>query len=128
VISPRRRNPVIAERQVPHASEDEDRAMRTWTSLMIAAPVALGLLAAPAAHADWRHHGWEGHDRGGWRGYEHRDRGNGDAVAGALIGLGVGALIGGIIASSQPQYYAPPPVAYAPPPPYAPGYAVPLGY
>jgi hypothetical protein len=64
--------------------------MRTWTSLLIAAPVALGLLAAPAAHADW----------------------------------------GGIIASSQPQYYAPPPVAYAPPPPYypAPGYAYPMGY
>jgi hypothetical protein len=102
--------------------------MRTWTSLLIAAPVALGLLATPAAHADWRHHG--GGRDGDWHGYEHRGRGNGDAVAGALIGLGVGAVIGGIIASSQPQYYAPPPVAYAPPPPYypAPGYAYPTGY
>jgi hypothetical protein len=105
--------------------------MRIWTSLLIATPVALGLLAAPAAHADWRHRGggWDG----GRHGYEHREHGNGDAVAGALIGLGVGAVIGGIIASSQPQYYAPPPVAYAPPPPPyapygAPAYAVPMGY
>jgi hypothetical protein len=105
--------------------------MRIWSSLLIATPVALGLLAAPAAHADWRHHG------GGWGGYQrHQDRGHGDAVAGALIGLGVGALIGGIIASQQPQpYYAPPPVAYASPPPYyaapaysVPPYPVPLGY
>ena len=94
--------------------------MRTWTSLLIAAPVALGLLAAPAAHADWRHHGggWDN----GWHGHEHH--GNGDAVAGALLGLGVGAVIGGVIASSRPScftrlppVYAPPPVAYAPPPP-----------
>ena len=57
--------------------------MRTWTSLLIAAPVALGLLAAPAAHADWRHNGgWDN----GWHGHEHH--GNGDAVAGALLGLG----------------------------------------
>ena len=104
--------------------------MRTWTSLLIAAPVALGLLAAPAAHADWRHNGgWDN----GWHGHEHH--GNGDAVAGALLGLGVGAVIGGVIAS-QPYYYAPPPVyaprpvAYAPPPPYypAPGYGYPTRY
>jgi hypothetical protein len=95
--------------------------MRTWTSLLIAAPVAAGLLAAPAAHADWRH------NRGGWGHYERHDsRGNGGAVAGALIGLGVGALIGGVIAS-QAQPYAPPPVAYTPPPAYypAPAYAAP---
>jgi hypothetical protein len=106
-------------------SKNEDRTMRTSSSLLIAAPVALGLLAAPAAHADWhRHGGWDN----GWHGHEHH--GHGDAVAGALIGLGVGAAIGGIIASSQPYYYAPPPVAYAPPPPYyaAPGYGYPTGY
>jgi hypothetical protein len=105
--------------------------MRTWTSLLIAAPVAIGLLAAPAAHADWRHRGggWDN----GWHGHEHHD--NGNAVAGALLGLGAAAVIGGIIASQQPYYYAPPPVAYAPPPPYypqqyypAPGYAYPTGY
>jgi hypothetical protein len=105
--------------------------MRTWTSLLIAAPVAIGLLAAPAAHADWRHHGggWDN----GWHGHEHH--GNGNAVAGALLGLGAAAVIGGIIASQQPAYYAPPPVAYAPPPPYypqqyypPPGYGYPTGY
>jgi hypothetical protein len=114
--------------------------MRIWSSLLIAAPVAVGLLAAPAAHADWRNHGGGWGRGGGWHGQQwHHDRGNGDALTGALIGLGVGALIGGVIASSQPQYYPPPPVAYAPPPPYAapvyaapvygaPAYGVPLGY
>lgn len=96
--------------------------MRLWSTLLIAAPVAVGLLGAPAAQADWHHNngwhggGWHG-GGGGWHGdrdWHHDDGGN--AAAGALIGLGVGALIGGAIAS---QYYAaPPPVAYAPPPPY----------
>jgi len=88
--------------------------MRTWTTLLIAAPVAVGLAAAPAAHADWR-------QRGGWGGDAgHHDHGGGDALAGALVGLGIGALIGGAIVASQPHYYAPPPVVYAPPPPYYP--------
>jgi hypothetical protein len=122
MISPSRRNPDISDPQVAHTREDEERDMRTWSSLLIAAPVAFGLLAAPAAHADWRHHG--GGWGGGGRGYERHHNGNdhGDAVAGALIGLGVGALIGGMVAASQPQYYAPPPVVYAPPPYSAPAY------
>jgi len=86
-------------------------------NLLIAAPVALGLLAAPAvAHAEWRGHGggW-GHRSEGWGGgyrggYGHH--GNGGAIAGALLGLGAAAVIGGIIASQ------PPPVAYAPQPRY----------
>jgi hypothetical protein len=51
-------------------------------------------------------------------------------VAGALVGLGVGALIAGAIASQQPYSYAPPPVVYAPPPAYYPPpiYAPPPGY
>ena len=41
--------------------------MRIWSTLLIAAPVAVGLLAAPAANADWRdQRGWHG-DRG-WHG------------------------------------------------------------
>jgi len=85
--------------------------MRSWKTLLIAAPVALGLLAAPAAEAHWRGDGWHG-DRG-W----HHDHDDGGAVAGAIIGLGVGALIGAMAASQQP-HYAPPPAAY-----YAPSYA-----
>lgn len=121
--------------------------MRTWKTLLIAAPIAAGLLAAPAAHADWRgHDGWHG-DRGshgGWhgdrdwrgdRGWQRHDD-HGGAIAGAVIGLGVGALLGGALAAQQPYYarppvaYAQPPVAYAPPPAYysAPTYAVTPGY
>jgi hypothetical protein len=99
--------------------------MGNWSKLLMAAPIAAGLLAAPAAHADWRgDRGW--HGGGGWhgdRGWHHRDHDNSGAIAGAILGLGAAALIGGAIASSQPHYYAPPPpVVYAPPPPYYPGY------
>jgi hypothetical protein len=96
----------------------KEPTMGPMKSLLIAAPVAAGLLAAPAAHADWRHHGG-----GGWGGpARHYDHGHGGGIspaAGALIGLGVGALIGGVIASQTPVYAAPP-VAYAPPPAYYP--------
>jgi hypothetical protein len=98
--------------------------MRIWSTLLVAAPVAAGLLTAPAAHADWRgHHEWRG---GGWhQGWQHERHDNGAAIAGAVLGLGAAAIIGGVIASQQPTYYAPPPpVVYAPPPAYytAPGY------
>jgi hypothetical protein len=86
-------------------------------SLMIAAPIVAGLLAAPAAHAEWRGHGgyghYYGHYNGGWRG---------PGVAGAILGLGAAAIVGGVIAS---QAYAPPPVVYAAPRPY---YAPPPAY
>jgi hypothetical protein len=98
-------------------------------ALLIAAPVAAGLLAAPAAHAEWRGHGgggWHG-GGGGFRhdGFRH-DRGFGPG--GVLLGLGAAAVIGGVIAS---QAYAPPPVYYAPPPAYYPQpgyYSAPPGY
>jgi hypothetical protein len=86
--------------------------MMRFKALLIAAPVAATLLAAPAAHADRRGHG------GGWHG-DHR----GPGVGGVLLGLGAGALVGGLIASQA--YAAPPPVYYAPPPAY---YAPPPGY
>ena len=99
--------------------------MLRFKAVLVAVPVMVGLLAAPAAHADWR--GREG----GWhRGYEHEHRG-GPGVAGAIIGLGAAALLGGAIAS---QAYGPPPAYYAPPPPvyYAPPprvyYAPPQAY
>jgi hypothetical protein len=90
--------------------------MSRLTSLLIAAPLAAGLLAAPSAHAEWRHHGGWG---GGYGHWDHRGPG---PLVGALVGLGVGAAIGGAIAA---PYYAPPPVYYAPPP-Y--GYAAPPAY
>jgi hypothetical protein len=98
--------------------------MFRFKALLIAAPVAAGLLAAPAAHAEWRGHG------GGWHGgYEH-DHHGGAGVAGAILGLGAAAVIGGVIASQA--YAAPPPVYYAPPPAYYPPpsayYAPPQAY
>lgn len=43
--------------------------MRIWSTLLVAAPVAAGLLAAPAAHAEWRgHQQWHGGGGGGWHG------------------------------------------------------------
>ena len=86
-------------------------------SLMIAAPIAAGLLAAPAAHAEWRGHGGYGHYYGGYHGGWR-----GPGVAGAILGLGAAAIVGGVIAS---QAYAPPPVVYAAPRPY---YAPPPAY
>lgn len=70
--------------------------------LLVAAPVALGLLAATPAHAYYyRHYG------GGF--------GPGGIIAGTILGLGVGAAVAGAYAP-PPVYYAPPPVYYAPPP------------
>jgi hypothetical protein len=102
-------------------------------ALLIAAPVAAGLLAAPAAHAEWRGHGGGGgwHGGGGeWRGGGFRhDHDRGFGPGGVLLGLGAAAVIGGVIAS---QAYAPPPVYYAPPPAYYPPppvyYSAPPGY
>jgi hypothetical protein len=127
MISPCCRNPDTADTQLSHhTGKDRNSAMRNWSKLLIAAPLAAGLLAAPA-YADrdhrggWDRGGWHG-DRGGWHGDRgwHRDHDNGGAIAGAVLGLGAAAIIGGLIASQQqPQYYAPPPpVVYAPPPPY----------
>lgn len=90
--------------------------MTSLKTLLIAAPVAMGLLAAPAAHAEWRgHEGWHG----GWG--HSRGPGWGLPLAGAILGA---AVVGGIIASQ------PPPVVYAPPPAYypPPAYAYPPGY
>ena len=41
--------------------------MMRFKALLIAAPVAAGLLAAPAAHAEWHGHGGGGHG-GAWHG------------------------------------------------------------
>jgi hypothetical protein len=91
-------------------------------TLLIAAPLALGLLAAPAAHAEWR----GGHGGGGWghhAGWGYRG-GYGVPLVGALLGA---AVVGGIIASQPPVAYAPPP-AYYPPPGYYPSPGYPPAY
>ena len=97
--------------------------MRIWSTLLIAAPVAAGLLAAPSAYADSRdHRDWHGEWHGD-RDWHHHDHDNGGAAAAAVLGLGAAAIVGGVIASQQQQYDAPPPpVVYAPPPGYYPGY------
>jgi hypothetical protein len=79
--------------------------MPTGMCTLLAAIAAMGLVAAPAVRADG-HRVW--HDHG------HYDHG-GSATAGALIGLGVGALIGGAMVASQQPYYVPPAVGYPPP-------------
>ena len=92
---------------------------------LLAIPVAVGLLAATAtpASAYWNR------GYGGYGGYGyHRGFGAGPAIAGAIVGLGVGAALSGAYApryyAPPPVYYAPPPVVYAPPPAYYgyPGY------
>jgi opacity protein-like surface antigen len=105
------------------------------TALLAATIIATPLAAKADDHGDHGNHGgWQG---GGGEHYDHHnyggDRGDyrggdgdrgGIGVGGVLLGLGLGALVGGaIVQSQQPQYYAPPPpVYYAPPPPayYAP--------
>ena len=103
--------------------------IRSLTALALAATLVAPL---PALAQNWHDRGGHydhgrGPDRGRGpdhgRGYDHRGGGNGGAVVGgALLGLGVGALLGGALASSQPAYRPPPPVYYAPP---APGYYAP---
>jgi hypothetical protein len=115
MISPPRHNPVTRRHHLSsREARKKEQAMTRLKTLMIAAPIALGLLSAPAARAEWRHGGW------GYHGYAHR--GYGVPLAAALLGLGVGAAI----VASQPAY-APPPAYYYPPPGYypAPAYAQP---
>ena len=100
-------------------------------TVLLAAPAALALLAAPAAHADWYQHGGAryaphyGYHGGGYHGGVV-----GPVVAGALVRRGIGAVAAAVLAppvvyAPPPVYYAPPPGYYAPPPVY---YAPPPAY
>jgi hypothetical protein len=100
------------------------KSMLRFKALLIAAPVAAGLLMAPAAHAEWRGRGGERHDN-----FRH-ERHGGPGVGGVILGLGAAAVLGGVLASQAyaappPVYYAPPPAYYPPPPAY---YAPPAAY
>jgi hypothetical protein len=98
---------------------------KTTTRLLLAAPLAAGLLlaaGAPKAEAEWHGGGWHGGGwhggwhGGGWHGGWHGGGwGPGAVVAGTVLGLGVGAALAGAYAP-PPVVYAPPPVVYAPPP------------
>jgi hypothetical protein len=117
------RTPCLAETQIPFFIRDamrfrikgnlRNKMMSIVTRSRFASTLLLagGLATAPlAAQAQW-------HGGGGGCCYHG---GGGNFVGGALLGLGVGAVLGGALA---PHYYAPPPpVYYAPPPPvyYAP--------
>ncbi len=93
---------------------------KVLTTLSVFALVAAGYAAsATAANADGWHRGYGGYGGYGpgyYRGYHHHN-GGGAALGAGLLGLGVGALIGGAIAYSyeQPRYYEPAPVYVAPP-------------
>lgn len=94
--------------------------------ILLALPILATMALAPAvANAQYYNRGYGGY-RGGYgygHGYGHRGFGAGPFLGGAVLGLGLGAVIAG-----APRYYAPPPpVVYAPPPAYypAPVYAAP---
>ncbi len=103
--------------------------MRTRPALFAAA-LAVGMLGASAAQADWRYR------HGGWHGPRVHHHHGGAGALGAIIGLGVGVAIGSMLAAPPPPpvYYAPPappPGWYRPPPAYyapPPGYYAPPGY
>jgi hypothetical protein len=77
------------------------------TTIALAGTAALFLAAAPA-QARWHHHHHHWH---------------GGGVGAGIAGFAAGALIGGALAASQPNYYYAPGYVYAPAPSYAPSVA-----
>lgn len=96
--------------------------MTRFHAAIAACVLAFGAVATQPALADWR---YRGH-----RQYHHYDHGGAAVLGGALLGLGVGAALGAVLAP-PPVIYAPPPVFYYPPPPqpyWEPAYAAPPPY
>ncbi len=83
--------------------------------------VSFGAATSPA-EAQWRRGGYGR----GYHNYYHRGIGPGAVVGGALLGLGIGALLAAPYAAPPPVVYAPPPRVYYYPPAYA--YAPPAPY
>ena len=105
--------------------------MTTTRSRAACLLLATALTMLPLAEAAAQHRGFHGGGYRGGHGYHggdyrggngYRGGGGGAFVGGALLGLGVGAALGGTVAR---PYYAPPPVYYPPPPPAV--YAAPPG-
>ena len=92
------------------------RSRIALTALTGLAIFAATTVAAPDAQAQWRRYGY------GYRGY-----GPGAIVGGAVLGLGIGALLAAPAYAPPPVVYAPPP-AYYPPPAYAYAPAYPAPY
>ncbi len=104
--------------------------MARIVSKLLAASAAVslfvGALAPATAQAQWRpgHYGGPHHYYGGYGGHHYHHGYGGAVVGGALLGLGVGALLAAPYYAPR-VYYPPPPVYYAPPPVY---YPVPVPY
>ena len=94
---------------------------RSFSLLALTASLAVTVVTpALAQHRDHGHgYGQSGQWHGGrsYGGDGYHDN-SGAIIGGVLLGLGVGALLGGALV-------APPQVVYAPPPPYANPYAPP---
>jgi len=111
--------------------------MTSKKPVLVAVAIAASLMAAPLAHADphdWHRHGdWRGGNPG-WHGdwHHHGNSNVGAAIAGGLLGLGLGAAIAGLHPYYAPHYAPPPAVAYPPYgygyPPYRYGYRDGYGY
>jgi hypothetical protein len=88
--------------------------MRLWhraTAIFFATTLALISASSPSLARD-RHWGHWGH--GGWHHRHHHD--GGDIVAAGIIGLALGAIIGGALSEPREPYYRER-VYYDPPPP-----------
>lgn len=86
----------------------------------LASPVALSTTAQAQGWNHW-HGGGGGWHGGGWHGGGgyYGGPGPGVAIASGLLGLAVGAAVGGaLVGPPGPVYAAPPPVVYTPPPVY----------
>ena len=98
------------------------RAGRFLIALPILAITAFAPVAADAQYYRGGYGGYRGGYGGGYGGYGYGHRGygygGGALLGGALLGLGIGALVTRPYYAPPPVYYAPPPVYYAPPPVY----------
>ncbi len=77
-------------------------------------------MTTPSAAARWGNHGGyaRGHERHDWGRGGGGGGGGGIGVGGALLGFGLGAVVGSVLAQPPAVVYAAPPAYYAPAPVY----------